>query len=732
VIEWTDQFYNLIQSATVAVTANDVNQKTWIPLNFSLTPGSNYHLAWASGSVGLNSNDYNPYGYAYPFAIDDVLSITQSSVSSIYYYMYFYDWKVNYSQLCESPVRTPVIATVTPAPALTITPNPANASICSGSGLSVSLNAAGPFSSYSWTPADGLNTTSGSAVVATPVASTTYVVMASDGNCNNADTVNVMVIAPPQLTVTASPDAVCAGGSSQLSATAPALTYNVEEIPFAPDGGTGTAVVLSDDQLSAALPIGFSFNFYGNNYTDFYISSNGFISFDPFAGAGCCEGQFLPKIDYPNNLIAMAWEDYNPSLGGTISYYTTGSAPSRKLVVEFDNVQHYLGGDAVTMQAIIYESSNIIEVHTTSMPGNPSGNWLGHTEGIENIDGTVGIAVPGRNGDPTWTTANDAWRFSPAQYTYSWVPANTLDDPSIMNPTASPTSTTTYTVTVTDIASLCASTGTATVSLLTAPDPGTIINPASEFCASGLTTLTLDGYSPGATIQWANSLTSGGPYTNISGATANTYATPNLTTTTYYVAKVTCASQVISPEEEIKINYPPSAPVAVDGEHCGPGSVLVDAMGSGSGNLNWYYSQTGNTYLGSGTPFNTPYILQTTTFWVEEGLPSPPPVNTSYAGYYSQNGSMFDITAINDVYITGFDVNLGFGTSDFEIYFKEGTYVGSETIGANWVYAGGATGVPSAGFGVPTPVPANISIHIPAGETFGFYITSSNYNYLVL
>jgi hypothetical protein len=35
-------------------------------------------------------------------------------------------------------------------------------------------------------------------------------------------------------------------------------------------------------------------------------------------------------------------------------------------------------------------------------------------------------------------------------YTYSWVPADTLDDPTISNPLAQPTETTTYTVTATD------------------------------------------------------------------------------------------------------------------------------------------------------------------------------------------------------------------------------------------------------------------------------------------
>src|SRR4030095_2714721 len=143
-------------------------------------------------------------------------------------------------------------------------------------------------------------------------------------------------------------------------------------------------------------------------------------------------------------------------------------------------------------------------------------------------------------------------------------PVSSLDDPSISSPLATPSSTTTYTVTVTDNTTLCASTGNATVTLLATPVAGTISTPQAAFCQNGETTLTLDGYSPGATLQWAQSATSGGPYTNIAGATSDSYTTPNLTSTTYYVAKVTCANTANSPEQAVQVNIPPNAPVALD------------------------------------------------------------------------------------------------------------------------------------------------------------------------
>jgi len=59
---------------------------------------------------------------------------------------------------------------------------------------------------------------------------------------------------------------------------------------FSPVAGAGTPVTLSNNQVSAVLPIGFNFWFYGNAYTDFYISSNGFIGFSPGMSNGCCTG----------------------------------------------------------------------------------------------------------------------------------------------------------------------------------------------------------------------------------------------------------------------------------------------------------------------------------------------------------------------------------------------------------------------------------------------------------
>ena len=207
--------------------------------------------------------------------------------------------------------------------------------------------------------------------------------------------------------------------------------YTVNQFgPYAPaTQSTPNFITLSDDQLSGILPIGFSFIFYGNTYTSFYISSNGFISFDAAAGSGCCSGQFLPDINQPNNIIACAWEDLYPPAGGTISYSTIGTAPNRILVVRYSNIPHYTSGNLVSSQIQLYEGSNIIEIHTASMPSDGGS----HTMGIENANGTLAAAVPGRN-SANWSVSNDYVQFVPCSSSQTVTVTTDLVPPTINGP----------------------------------------------------------------------------------------------------------------------------------------------------------------------------------------------------------------------------------------------------------------------------------------------------------
>lgn len=291
-------------------------------------------------------------------------------------------------------------------------------------------------------------------IVGTPGATVDYFIQYNYGACAGRDTVR-LTFGSWVADVTPAADTICPGQSVPLSASPGASacgpTYVVANIPYAPIAGAGTAAPLAcDDCLSGSLPIGFNFDFFCTTYTEFDISSNGYITFDLNSfNPGCCSGQILPDAFDPNNLIALAWEDLNPGSCGTVTYFTTGTAPNRRLVVSFNNVC-YFGATTPTVsgQIILYETSNVVEIHTTSI----SSNFSIMTQGIENAGGTAGYAVPGRNA-VDFVATNDAWRFTPQLTflpTYAWVPTTAISSTTTQNVSVSPSNTTTYTVSVTE------------------------------------------------------------------------------------------------------------------------------------------------------------------------------------------------------------------------------------------------------------------------------------------
>ncbi|GAA3996366.1 hypothetical protein GCM10022408_03710 [Hymenobacter fastidiosus] len=114
---------------------------------------------------------------------------------------------------------SPVSVTVNALPTVSI--NPVATNICSGQ--SVTLNASGG-TSYLWSPATGLSSTTVASPVASPTASTIYTVTVTNAaGCQATSQVTVNVRATPVITVSAN-TTICAGTSTTLSASG-AQTY---------------------------------------------------------------------------------------------------------------------------------------------------------------------------------------------------------------------------------------------------------------------------------------------------------------------------------------------------------------------------------------------------------------------------------------------------------------------------------------------------------------------------
>jgi hypothetical protein len=188
--------------------------------------------------------------------------------------------------------------------------------------------------------------------------------------------------------------------------------YQNTQIPYVAQTNTGTSLTMSDDSQQGPFNIGFTFCFYGNTYTQFYIGSNGWISFSPnqpttYTSAG------VPNASAPVNSVMAAWQDWHPGIGGQIRYQVQGTAPCRKLIVSWISVPFYSCTTVTgTFHIVLYESTNVIEVHIQNKQFCAWSNGTA-VQTIQNSNGTQAVTTPGRN-STQWTAQNDGRRWTPS------------------------------------------------------------------------------------------------------------------------------------------------------------------------------------------------------------------------------------------------------------------------------------------------------------------------------
>ena len=203
----------------------------------------------------------------------------------------------------------------------------------------------------------------------------------------------------------------CGAGSNPNQTT----NYSVAQIPYVAQTNTGTQLFMTDDSQQGPFNIGFTFCFFGQTYTQFYVGSNGWISFTG-GQPTTFTSQQIPTANplVPKNCIMGPWQDWHPGLGGQIRYQMSGTAPCRKLTVSWIGVPMFsCTGNQGTFHIVIYESSNNIENYIQSKPA--CLQWQGGTatQGVHNLAGTLAVAVPGRN-STAWVANNDAWKWTPS------------------------------------------------------------------------------------------------------------------------------------------------------------------------------------------------------------------------------------------------------------------------------------------------------------------------------
>ena len=105
--------------------------------------------------------------------------------------------------------------------------------------------------------------------------------------------------------------------------------------------GTVIKAGYADDVAYGPFNIGFNFTYFGNSYSQFYVSSNGLVLFtdDPLNISK--DEVAIPNSGAPNNFIAAFWDDLVVDATGKILYTTIGAAPNRKLIIQFTNMGFY-------------------------------------------------------------------------------------------------------------------------------------------------------------------------------------------------------------------------------------------------------------------------------------------------------------------------------------------------------------------------------------------------------
>lgn len=170
-----------------------------------------------------------------------------------------------------------------------------------------------------------------------------------------------------------------------------------------------------DDNLSAPIPIGFSFPFYGINRDSMYIDTNGEILladnnwYNEYPGVyqnwGIDGNMFNYIMPIPGNtsmpaLVSVFWDDLEADEGiGDVYFQTFGTAPDRYCVVQWNNMRFHSGtveDTTLTFEAIFHENGDMIFQYKNVNIGQtgsvcPHDNGQSATIGIQNDTYDIGL-----------------------------------------------------------------------------------------------------------------------------------------------------------------------------------------------------------------------------------------------------------------------------------------------------------------------------------------------------
>lgn len=344
---------------------------------------------------------------------------------------------------------TSAVSTVSITSVPTITLTPANTSICTGQ--SATLTVTGGSAPYVWTASSGTNPPNGSTAVVSPTANTTYTVMSGSGTCTAIAVSDVSITTAPTVSISPASSTICSGQSVTLTTSGGAAPYNWTASSGA-NPPTGSTAIVSPTTST---------------------------TYTVLSGSGTCTASAVADVSVtPNVTITITPANTTICPGGTGTLVASG-ATSYVWLPGLNNI--------ATLTASPASTTNYTIIGTTGPCTNSTTATLSVNIVSTSVAATSNTYCVG--GASVTLTGSGAT-------TYSWDPPFGLSSTSGVTVTASPTVTTTYTLTGTT-----GSCNSSTVVTITVPPTATLSIAASNtlICPSTSATLTASGAS---TYTW--------------------------------------------------------------------------------------------------------------------------------------------------------------------------------------------------------------------------------------
>jgi hypothetical protein len=157
--------------------------------------------------------------------------------------------------------------------------------------------------------------------------------------------------------------------------------------------GQGTPILTNTDDAFVQVPLGFNFTFFGIQYNQVWVTSNGLMTFSSLAsdtGYTDYAGTDLTANVGPNRpIIAPLWDDWVVTGPGNVYYATLGNPGSQEFIVQWDQVQGYpTSPNTVTFEVALFQADNHIEFRYGNVVAGTSGQSNIHDNGM---NATIGI-----------------------------------------------------------------------------------------------------------------------------------------------------------------------------------------------------------------------------------------------------------------------------------------------------------------------------------------------------